>query len=153
MAEDTNKVEPAALEAAATVSADSPLRSLSTKAVKNLYRRARSVRTLCFFWLLAIAMAVVSIFAAQPGSAAPVIGAVFAVLAAVAFVGTWRFKHWGRILSIALCVAILLAFPWGTIFGILGLAALIGSRPLFGGNRLSQEQLQREIEYRKAHTV
>jgi len=111
------------------------------------------VRTLCFFWLLAIAMAVVSIFAAQPGSAAPVIGAVFAVLAAVAFVGTWRFKHWGRILSIALCVAILLAFPWGTIFGILGLAAFIGSKPLFGDNRLSQQQLRQEIEYRKANNV
>ena len=150
MSEDANHVEQSASGSGA---AESPLRSLSTKTVKSLYRRARSVRTLCFFWLLVIAMSIVSIFAAQPGSAAPVIGGVLSLLAAAAFFGTWRFQHWGRILSIVLCVAILLIFPWGTIFGILGLAALIGSKPLFGDNRLSQQQLQQEIEYRKANNV
>lgn len=140
-------------ERPASGAAESPLGSLSTKEVKKLYRRARSVRTLCFFWLLAIAMSVVFIYAAPPGSATPLIGSGFAVLAAVAFVGTWRFQHWGRILSIVLCVAILPVFPWGTIFGILGLAALIGSKPLFGSNRISKEQLQQELERRKGLSV
>jgi thiol:disulfide interchange protein len=153
MAEHVNSAEPVPSVAAIITGAENPLRSLSTKAVKTLYRRARSVRTLCFFWLLVMAMSIVEIYGAQPGSAVPVVGTVFVLVTAAAFLGTWRFQHWGRILSIALCVVILLVFPWGTIFGILGLAALIGSKPLFGGNRLSQAQLQREIEYRRAHNV
>ena len=129
------------------------LQSLPTKAVKSLYRRARSLRTLCFFCLLVIAMCVVSIFAAQPGSAAQIIGTIFALLAAATFFGMWRFQHWGRILGIALCVLLLPIFPWGTIFGILGLAALIGSKPLFGEGRFSQEQLRQEVEHRKVSHV
>lgn len=134
-------------------SPESPLPSLSTKAVKSLYRRARSLRTLCLFWLLLIAMCVASISAAQPGSAAPVIGASIALLATATFFGMWRFQHWGRILGIVLCVLLLPIFPWGTIFGILGLAALVGSRPLFGEGRYSQEQLRKEIEHRKTSHV
>ena len=153
MAEHANSAEPVPSVAAITTGAENPLRSLSTKAVKTLYLRARSVRTLCFFWLLVIAISIVEIYAAKPGSAVPVVGTVFVLVTAAAFLGSWRFQHWGRILSIALCVVILLVFPWGTIFGILGLAALIGSKPVFGGNRLSQAQLQQEIEYRKAHNV
>lgn len=145
--------EPVPSVAANTADAEDPLRSLSTKAVKTLYRRARSVRTLCFFWLLVIAISIVEIYAAKPGSAIPLVGTVFVLVTAAAFMGTWRFQHWGRILSIALCVVILLVFPWGTIFGILGLAALIGSKALFGPNRLSQAHLQQEVEYRKAHNV
>lgn len=132
---------------------DSALQSLPTNAVKNLHRRARSLRTLCFFWLLVIAMCVVSIFAAQPGSLIPVIGSIIALLAAAAFLGMWRFQHWGRIVGIVLCVLLLPILPWGTIFGFLGLAALIGSKPLFGDSRLSQEQLRKEIEHRKASNV
>ena len=90
-------------------------------------------------------MCVVSGFAAQAGSIAPVVAPVVGLLAAAPFVGMWRFQHWGRILGIVLCVVLLPIRPWGTIFGVLGLAALVGSKPLFGENRLSLEQLRREI--------
>ena len=129
------------------------LRSMSTKGVRRLYTRARSIRTLCFFWLLAIAMSVLLMYAAPPGSVTIFIAPAFVVLAAVAAFGTWRYEPWGRYLSIALCIAILAVFPWGTLFGVLGLFALIGSKALFGTNRISQEQLHQELQYRKANNV
>jgi hypothetical protein len=150
MAQHANDLAPD-IAPADTADTENPLRLLSTKETRNLYRRARSIRTLCFFWLLAIAMSLVFIFSASPGSMTIPICSAFVVLAAAAFFGTWRFQHWGRILSIALCVAILPVFLWGTIFGILGLVALIGSKPLFGPHRFSQRQLREEMEHRKTN--
>jgi len=98
-------------------------------------------------------MSVLLIYAAPRGSATILIAPVFVLLAAAAAFGTWRLQIWGRYLSIVLCIAILAVFPWGTIFGILGLVALIGSGPLFGADRISQEQLRQELQYRKANNV
>jgi len=132
---------------------DNALTSLSTKEIKKLYNLSRSVRALSFFWLLAIALCVVYSATATPGTMALVMFPTFAVLAAFAAVGSWLFQNWSRILSMLLCVILLLAFPIGTIFGILGFIALWGSKRLFGPNRLSQKQLQKELERRKLDNV
>lgn len=132
---------------------DNALTSLPTKEIKKLYNLSRSVRALSFFWLLAISLCVVYTATATPGTLALVMFPTFAVLAAFAAVGIWLFQNWSRILSMILCVILLLAFPIGTIFGILGLSALWGSKRLFGPNRLSQKQLQKELEHRKLNNV
>jgi Protein of unknown function (DUF2569) len=128
------------------------LTSLSTKEIKKLYNLSRSVRALSFFWLLVIALCVVFTATAAPGTMALVMFPTFAVLAAFAAVGIWLFQSWSRILSMVLCVILLLAFPIGTIFGVLGFIALWGSKRLFGPNRLSQKQLHKELEHRKLDT-
>ena len=129
------------------------LTSLSTKEIKKLYNLSRSVRALSFFWLLAVALCVVYTYAATPGTMALIMFPTFAVLAAFAAVGSWLFQNWARILGMILCVILLLAFPVGTIFGVLGFIALWGSKRLFGPNRLSQNQLQKELEHRKSNNV
>jgi len=132
---------------------DNALTSLSTKEIKKLYSLSRSVRALSFFWLLSIALCVVYTYTAAPGTMALIMFPTFAVLAAFAAVGSWLFQNWSRILSMILCVILLLAFPIGTIFGILGFIALWGSKRLFGPSRLSQKQLQKELEQRKLNNA
>ena len=78
---------------------------------------------------------------------------IFAVLAGFAVFGSWRFRNWGRILSMMLCVVLLLEIPMGTIIGVLGFIALWRGKRLFGPNRLSQDQLRTELEYRKLNSV
>lgn len=129
------------------------LRAMSRADIKKLYNRARSVRTLGFFWLLAIAMAVLFLSASPFGSFRFMLIATFAVLAAAAIVGIWRHEQWGRYLSIGLCVAILPFLIWGTIFGALGLYALAGSKRLFGPDCITQAELRDELNYRKANNV
>ena len=132
---------------------ENALTSLSTKEIKKLYNLSRSARALSFFWLLAIALCVGFTATAAPGTMALVMFPTFAVLAGFAAVGIWLFQNWSRILSMILCVILLLAFPIGTIFGILGFIALWGGKRLFGPNRLSQKQLQKELEHRKLSNV
>ncbi len=132
---------------------ESVLTSLSTKEVKKLHNLSRSVRTLSFFWLLATALCIVYTYTATPQTIGSIIFPTYAVLAAVAAVGSFLFKMWSRIFSMILCVLLLIAFPIGTIFGILGLLVLWGSKRLFGPNRISQSQLKEELERRQLNNV
>lgn len=133
--------------------AESALSLLSTKEVKKLHNRSRSLRALSFFWLLAAALCVVFTATAAPQTVGSIIYPVYAGLAVLAAIGSFLFKTWSRLLSMALCVLLLIAFPIGTIFGVLGLIALWGSKPLFGSNRISQDQLRAELKLRESNNV
>ena len=58
-----------------------------------------------------------------------------------------------HLLSIALCIAIPPFLIWGTVFGVLRLLTLVGSKRLFGPDRISLAQLRDEVNYRKANNV
>jgi hypothetical protein len=90
---------------------------------------------------------------AAPQTVGSITYPVYAGLAVLAAIGSFLFKTWSRLLSMALCVLLLIAFPIGTIFGVLGLIALWGSKPLFGSNRISQDQLRAELKLRESNNV
>ncbi len=56
---------------------------------------------------------------------------------------------WGRIVGFIFCAYLLILFPIGTLIGIFGIVALVGSEPLFGKDGWRAQELKKEYKQRK----
>ncbi len=79
-------------------------------------------------------------------------GLVITILVFVTGIGLMRRSQWGRVLAIICSLCMLLLLPVGTIIGALALGAL-GSKQLFGPNRINHRALETEFRYRRKNNI
>lgn len=109
---------------------------------------------LSVFWVLAIVAAVFLVppALAKPESSIAVLltVSVMLILLIAAIVGTMRKTSWGRVVGIIAAIVTMLAFPIGTIIGLLGLWGYADAKPIFGPSGLAYSAVKAEILRLKA---
>ena len=129
---------------------------LDTKALKKLRNHSHTIRALGSVNLLALLVYTGLLLASRPGFIHLFYLAIWItglVLSAASIHAFWWRPKGGRIIGLISCVHMLLAFPIGTIIGILGIIALVQSRTLFGADKLSHRELDAEWKYRKKNRI
>lgn len=101
-----------------------------------------------------LVLGAISIIISAPGNnnVDPALIPVFAttiVIYITGVVGLHKRTVWGRYFNILLCIFMLIAFPVGTLIGLVGLHALIRGKSLFGESRISSELIRAEYYMRK----
>lgn len=135
---------------------DPALRGLSTKDLKALFNHSHTIRALIFLWFLGLALILLVIAGTARMGTANAMGVpllLLGALLAACIYGCWHRPSWGYPVGIVVCVLILMAFPIGTLCGLLGLFAFVNGKRLFGPDRLTHEQLKAEVAFRKANNI
>jgi len=138
-------------DVAVEVNANASLSDLDFKKLKKLYYRSCNVNAITFLIGLALIFILVGLFQSrdQIDSLFLLMISGLVVFYVLAIVGLYTRKSWGRILGIIVSVLSLINVPVGTLIGIFGLFAFIGSPQLFGENRFTHEALKTEFKWQK----
>ncbi len=127
---------------------------LTTKELRKFWNHSSSIRALVFLFFFVGVAGILVTWVLMAGK--QFLGAYFSlcltVIVFISGVGLMKRSEWGRSLSMVLCVLALIAFPLGTIIGILSLMAL-GCGKLFGPERFVHRELDEEMKYRKRNRV
>ncbi len=127
---------------------------LTTKELRKFWNHSSSIRALVFlFFLVGVAGILVSlIMVAGQQFLGTYLSIATTLVLFLAGIGLMKRTEWGRGLSMVLCVLALIAFPLGTIIGILSLMALSCGK-LFGPDRFVHRALDAELKHRKKNRV
>ena len=124
------------------------------KQLKKLRNNSHSIRSLMVLLILVGSLGTIGCLAtlASEIQDSALGGLAITILVFMSGIGLLRRSHWGRILAFICSLFMLLLFPIGTIIGALSLGAL-GSRQLFGPNRIDHRALEAEFRYRKKNRI
>src|ERR1035437_7369701 len=130
------------------------------KKLRNDSHSIRAVYALLFIGVVVSIIGVVvtffSLFVSKgPEMAIPGLPIVLGcgVFYLVTLIGLMKRTAWGRVLGCILGGLALLAFPIGTLIGVLILVALGRSKELFGPDHLDHKSLEAEWKYRKKNKI
>lgn len=129
---------------------------LTTKELRTLRNDSHSIRTMAV--LLVLGVVVLGLlgftsFFARMGGLEVIALSGFVTLNLVTAFGLLRRNSWGRPLGFVVGGLMLLAFPVGTLIGVMCLFALGRGGRLFGPERLEHRALEQEWRHRKKHRI
>lgn len=127
---------------------------LTTKELRRYWNHSSSIRALVFLFFFVGVAGILVTWVCMSGKQylETYLSLCVTVIVIISGVGLMKRSGWGRGLSMVLCVVALIAFPLGTIIGVLSLMALSCGK-LFGPERFVHRELDAELKYRKRNRV
>ncbi len=130
---------------------NSRLADLEFNELKKLFYRSSNVRVIAVLISIAAVVLAITPFLVPEPPLHPFIYILLAIFYTVTVVGLFKRTYWGRGLGIVVSIISLINIPFGTIVGLFGLFAFIGSPRLFGEDRLTHQELKAEFNLQKAN--